>query len=158
MSYTIRDLLKASGLALPSEELEELTGQSYEDQAEHLKDLVGFKLNDIFGVGEVTGGADWSAAHVWRVPADLEQLITRRRIKGELFLIWSEGDLYDSLYFVERTEDRDGDFVLDEIDVELSPALERRLSAARDLPAGFAMITRDEMAHRRDYNPRRDRY
>ena len=128
------DLLASFGFDMPTDTHEQRTGESYEDQHEMLVETLGHALNSIFGQGEVTGGADWSSAHVWRVPRRLESYVRALPPIGAFYLIWDEGQLDDTLYFVDAWTDEGDNMATEEIDVELKPQLMRKLlqAAGRD--------------------------
>ena len=153
---TVEELLQAFGLPMPNDEM---LDDDWLAHVERLKNTMGFKLNKIFGKGEMTGGADWSAAHVWRVPRVLEHVITpRANADAELFLIWDEGDLDEPLTFVERSQDEDGDFVIGPVypktrhddDLELTPPLLRKLMLAAHVSPSItlAQVDRDGVRYR----------
>ena len=92
-----------------------------------------------------TGGADWSARYVWRLPADLRLVVDHRLMRaGEVFLVWSEGDLYEPLYFVLRTQDEDGDWQIEDSGVELTAHMLHRFMelAQREPGAGSGPASR----------------
>jgi hypothetical protein len=73
-------------------------------------------LSRTFGRGELTGGADWSARYVWFVSKEIASILgglpTVRGGEAAIYLVWSDGDLWEPLEFLLRTSDEDlGEYV-----------------------------------------------
>jgi hypothetical protein len=92
-----------------------------------LVDVIGQHLR-----AQRTGGADWSAAYVWAIDPRIAK--DWYAVEDELFLVWSEGDLYEPLQLYARTVAADDSYDLQELDTELSANdIARLLKAHSDL-------------------------
>lgn len=74
----------------------------YEDVDYHLAEQL-----KAIGTPQMTGGADWSAHSVWKLNPRVQRLLRLkpRNPRVDVFLIWSEGEPDDMLFFMARLAD-----------------------------------------------------